>query len=149
LISYPSTNKKGEIVVKTINSVQLTCDDCKKKTITVDSKNLEKDTYTAGWKLESNVYPTSVATIKKVLCPDCVKKEKDRLYNSDSITDRLQTDYYSKNPGLFERDVLVHLGLENHPRRLKLMKVANDKGHSGGYSEIFNEALSLAEILVD
>lgn len=136
-------------MVKKSTSLHITCDNCKKNSITVDVKDIEKTAKSSGWKIETNSYPITDTSISRSVCPDCVKIEYDRNHNSDNITDRLKTNYYSENPGLFDRDVLIHLGLEKHPRGLKLMKVAYSKGHSSGYSEIFNEALELSEILID
>lgn len=42
-----------------------------------------------GWLVESNQYPKTLKTVKRVVCPDCVAKEKDVLCKSNNIYDRL------------------------------------------------------------
>ncbi len=49
----------------------------------------------------------------------------------------------------FEQDVLAELGLTDHPKGQALMDLAWDKGHSSGYSDVYNEAVEMAVLLQD
>ena len=57
------------------------------------------------------------------------RKEEERLY------------------GLFRADLLAELGITEHPKADTLFRIAWDRGHSSGFSEVANEAVALVELL--
>lgn len=49
----------------------------------------------------------------------------------------------------FKKDALEEAGITGNPKADKAYSLAWDRGHSCGYSEVFNELLDLAELLLD
>lgn len=73
---------------------------------------------------------------------EALKAEKARIraaYNAEEARIRAK----------FEQDVLAELGLTDHPKGQALMDLAWDKGHSSGYSDVYNEAVEMAVLLQD
>ena len=69
------------------------------------------------------------------------------LKSKDPETNR---NYHSENSRLylkFRNDVQIDLGLEDNPKFDKTMNIAYSMCHSGGYSEIYNYAAELAELI--
>lgn len=48
----------------------------------------------------------------------------------------------------FKVDLLADLGLTGHPKADKVYALAWQRGHSSGYSEVYNEAIDLAELVL-
>ena len=48
----------------------------------------------------------------------------------------------------FKRDLFEELGIENHPKRQLLFEKAWERGHSSGYSEVYNVALDLVDLIL-
>lgn len=49
----------------------------------------------------------------------------------------------------FKKDLLEELGVNDHPKADALFSKAWDKGHSSGYSEVYNAALDLVDLITD
>jgi len=49
----------------------------------------------------------------------------------------------------FKADLFYDLSIENNPKRYKLYRIARDMGHSSGYSEVYNYACELVELIED
>lgn len=47
----------------------------------------------------------------------------------------------------FKADVLAELGISGHPKADKLYAMAWDRGHSEGYSAVFDRAEELSELI--
>jgi hypothetical protein len=47
----------------------------------------------------------------------------------------------------FKRDLLADLGIADHPKADRLFELAWDYGHASGYSEVYNYALELVDLL--
>lgn len=99
------------IKVKTETIYTLTCSHCNNE-IKVSKFERKID----GWNIDSTTFPITINTIIDIKCPDCIKKEYDALYSSKKMTDRIKTDYYDKNYGIFINDLVVEFGLEDHPK---------------------------------
>ena len=54
-------------------------------------------------------------------------------------TTRLQEEFFD--------DVKADLGIENNPKADKLLAKAWERGHSAGYSEVYNEACDLVDLI--
>lgn len=48
----------------------------------------------------------------------------------------------------FKVDALEEVGLTNHPKSEQAFNLAYERGHSGGYSDVYNELLDLADLLL-
>lgn len=48
---------------------------------------------------------------------------------------------------LFKQDLFEDFSISDNPKREKLYSIAYDKGHSYGYSEIYNVACDLVELI--
>lgn len=62
----------------------------------------------------------------------------------------LVDDYRSANERInqsFKAEILAALDIANHPKADKLWEMAHERGHSGGYYEIAQEAERLVELL--
>jgi hypothetical protein len=53
----------------------------------------------------------------------------------------------SELEALFYNDMAIKLGYNQHPKRPIFERIVYDLGHSGGYSEIYNYAIDLVELL--
>ena len=63
---------------------------------------------------------------------------------------KLVDEYHSANGRVnqsFEAEILAALGIADHPKASKLWEMAYERGHSGGYYEVAQEAERLAELL--
>lgn len=49
----------------------------------------------------------------------------------------------------FKLDMFKDLGIEKNPKREKLFAVAWERGHSSGYSDVYNVACDLVELIED
>lgn len=49
---------------------------------------------------------------------------------------------------MFKQDLFNELGIADNPKREKLFAIAWENGHSSGYSEVFNEAIDLVDLIV-
>jgi hypothetical protein len=47
----------------------------------------------------------------------------------------------------FKSALFKELGITGHPNAEKLFQIAWDRGHSYGYSEVYNEALELVNLI--
>lgn len=81
-----------------------------------------------GWKIISDTYPIKEDYIKDIKCPDCVRKEYDELYNSESIHDRVKTRYYYEEGHNFYTDLVKYLDIDNHPKRSVFINLVSDHG---------------------
>lgn len=133
-------------MVKKNETWTLSCDRGCGKSISIT--NTQQAT---GWEIDRGCYSTDpareIASIRKVLCPDCAEKKRWAMYRSANIRERLEAGYYKDHPEKWEDDVLKHLGIVGHPKAATLLSIAYDKGHSGGYGEMLNEAESMVELL--
>lgn len=48
----------------------------------------------------------------------------------------------------FKQDLFIELDIENNPKREKLFSIAWDYAHSSGYSEVFNCAEELVDLIL-
>lgn len=47
----------------------------------------------------------------------------------------------------FKKDLYEDLGIEDNPKKEKLFEKAWELGHSGGYSEVYNYACDLVDLI--
>jgi len=103
-------------------------------------------------------------TARALLYPTKPQKPAEKDYKSHSdygqALDQWEADqsqwlkmvdeYHSANGKVnqsFQAEILATLGIANHPKASKLWEMAYERGHSGGYYEIAQEAERLAELL--
>ncbi len=63
---------------------------------------------------------------------------------------RLVDEYHAANGRVnqsFEAEILEALGITDHPKARKLWEMAYERGHSGGYYEVAQEAERLVELI--
>ena len=107
-------------------------------------------------------YKNTVPFPKKPIKPnlayeDCTsttaRKYADKLevWEKEMENYKLQMDAYTAEEqrlmGQFYADALEESGLEKHPKSNIIYSKAWEDGHSGGYSEVFNKLLDLAEFV--
>jgi hypothetical protein len=71
-------------------------------------------------------------------------------YLSNKEDPRGHKDYQDDNIRLydeFKKDLFEALGITENPKANKLLCIAEEKGHAFGYSEIYNEALDLVDLI--
>ena len=111
-----------------------------------------KEAESKGWQIVKSCYSTDVERelqgAREIFCPECAEKERLRKYNSESIWDRINADYYKDHPEKFDEDAIEYVGLKGHPRASKASSMAYDRGHSGGHSEVLNALQDYAELLI-
>lgn len=105
-----------------------------------------KDAEENGWRIDSYATPANEDSVLKTFCPDCLKKENERLFNSEAIREKIMGKYYDKFPEKFKADALDYVGLSNQPKADKIYSQAWDRGHSSGYGEVLNELCVISEI---
>lgn len=49
----------------------------------------------------------------------------------------------------FRADLFKEFGVSDNPKKDKCYALASQRGHSGGYSEIYNEFIDLVELIID
>jgi len=49
---------------------------------------------------------------------------------------------------MFKQDLFIDLGIQDNPKREKLFEIAWNMGHSSGYSEVYNYAREIADLIV-
>lgn len=129
--------------IKKQESYLITCD-CGEQIIVTKIDDVKKE----GWTFESNTFPVNEQSAKNVRCPECAKKHKDKMYNSDNIRDRIKAGYYEDHPNDWNKDALEFVGLkEDHPKASKLLAMTWEQSHSSGYNEILNTLENLTELV--
>ncbi len=66
--------------------------------------------------------------------------------------EKVKAAYYEEGTRLdtlFWNDIADELGIINNPKRYKLQAIAYDRGHSGGYEEVYGHMLALVELIRD
>lgn len=85
----------------------------------------------------------------RVLAENVEGAIKEKVFDEEEY--KKANDAYNKeNARLFEefkKDLFADLGIADNPKAEKLFSIAWDKGHSGGYSEVYNEALDLVDLI--
>lgn len=85
--------------------------------------------------------------------PQMARSYADKLEIWEKSFDdfKLQMDAYTAEEqrlmGQFYTDAIEEAGLSNHPKSAVIYSKAWEDGHSGGYSEVFNKLLDLAEFV--
>ena len=108
------------------------------------------------WKKYENTaaYPSRPQKpyLKKDASPAEIRKHADDVeaYNTkmESYT-KARKEYQEEEVricNLFKQDALADVGLADHPKAEKIYAHAYDRGHSGGFSEIYNALIDLAEL---
>jgi hypothetical protein len=75
---------------------------------------------------------------------DFTKYENKLSFKADKYAYRIESNRLYK---LFMSDMAEDLGYSDHVKRPILERMAWDRGHSSGYSEVYNHASELAELL--
>jgi hypothetical protein len=90
------------------------------------------------------VYPDNAAVLEALV--RCVKEDVD-----DEGSYKAALTAYGRETvrleSLFRRDLFEDLGITDNPRADKLYSMAWEHGHSVGYSEVYNYACDLAELI--
>lgn len=77
------------------------------------------------------------ACVKERVCDDEALKAARVAYGAE--TQRIAEE--------FKKDLFADLGIENHPMRGKLYKLAWDDGHPSGFQEVYNCACNLVDLI--
>lgn len=112
-------------------------------------KNTAPYTTTIDWedKMRTQI-DTFVGT--KVQIAEFEKKVLDTIKEERSKIRKSYHEEQARLIELFYQDAFKELGINpNHPKIEVLKKIAWDKGHSCGFSEIFNELSELSELFTD
>ena len=76
---------------------------------------------------------------------------KEKVTDKESFR-KMRDAYDEENKRLYERfieDVKEDLGITNNPKADKLMSKAWERGHSGGYADVYSCAVDLVELIED
>lgn len=105
-----------------------------------------EDARDKGWRIDSNTIPMNEKSVTAVFCPECLKKENERLFNSEDLRERIRGKYYDKYPEKFKADALEYVGLSGHEKADSIFAKAWEKGHWAGNNEVLCELESLSDI---
>ena len=137
-------------MVKKVIQYYVTCDVCKSKSITVSGI---KELVNSKWKYESNVSSSDDATmfnsIKKIICPDCVKKEREEIFANGDFIKKLYADYFNEHPNDFYNYMIKYMGVQDSHKVKKAYNLAWENGHSYGYSEVYSYFQDYIELIKD
>lgn len=98
-------------------------------------------------------YKPAKPTSPKDPTPDNIRKWASDMenYEKEMVTlGKLMDEYQKESRRLedkFMNDALADVGLSNHPKKTLIYSKAYEKGHSGGFSEIYYELSDLADLV--
>jgi len=126
---------------------------CGKEASFNEFKSIQKDL--PQWEINSNCIPITKESISLVRCPECKAAEKNRLWHSENMIDRIQGGYYNDYPEKFKPDVckkfLTSTYLSHHnfseESQSAIFAKAWDEAHSSGFLEVYYKLQELTELI--
>jgi hypothetical protein len=121
-----------------------------KNTLPYPSRDEYKTTYWYSrgvlvWEQKPGQKPVKLQTLGPEM-QDCIV---ERTYDDDAL--KASRAAYNKETAelyaLFKNDLFADLGIQDNPKREKLFTKAWEDGHSAGYSEVYNCALGLVDLI--
>ena len=76
---------------------------------------------------------------------EAIEKERKKKDMLSTIVKEYQEES-NRLAEIFKQDVFKDLGIEDNPKREKLLEIAYREGHSGGFSEIYSQMIDLVEL---
>ncbi len=78
---------------------------------------------------------------------DFAKYKHKLLYVRDPEANAARREEERNLMVMFKQDLFIELDIENNPKREKLFSLAWANGHSYGYSEVYNQAIDLIDLI--
>ena len=82
------------------------------------------------------------------VCPTCGSKYKDPVKKASY--DRRRKEYNEEQArleNLFKRALFYYTDVEDNPKAESAYSIAWEKGHSSGFSEVYNEFLDIVDLI--
>jgi hypothetical protein len=82
------------------------------------------------------------------VCPTCGSKYKDSVKKA-SYDRRLReySEEQSRLETLFKQALFFYASVEDNPKAEKVFSIAWEKGHSSGFSEVYNEFTDIVDLI--